>query len=276
MIASPRRRPPLALSPALALAVALAGPTARAAPAPKASKPPAAAPAQDGAPATPTTPATAKPTTAKPTSAPAEPTATAGLLGEDPATSARTSDLYGDRLDGISSEVGALKDKIFRSKARLAVLRDTVMSGVAAGSRVVIAHRNLMGVGFRLVRLVFILDGAQIFARSDDSGALDQEDELLLFDGTLPPGPHEVRIELTYQGQGYGVFSYLRGYTFKSPQNHSFVVSEGGSQFKLVSKGYERGNISTEMKDRPAVEFQVVGLDGEAKPAAAGQAAAPK
>ena len=274
MIATPRRRLLLAPS-ALLLAAALAGPTAVAAPAPKASKPatPAAAPAKPAAAAA--TPAAATPT--RPTQTPtAEPAQSGPLLGEDPATSARTSDLYGDRLDGMTGEVNALKDKIFRSKARLAVLRDTVMSGVAAGSRVVIAHRNLMGVGFRLVRLVFTLDGAQIFARSDDSGALDQEDELLLFDGTLPPGPHEVRIELTYQGQGYGVFSYLRGYTFKSPQNHSFVVSEGGSQFKLVSKGYERGNISTEMKDRPAVEFQVVGLDGEAKPAAAGPAPAPK
>lgn len=271
MIVTPRRRlppaPRRALSPALLLVAALAGPSAFAAPAPKASKPPAAAPAPAASPA----PAAAAP--AKPTQTPTAEAQPGGLLGEDPATSARTSDLYGDRLDGIASEVNALKDKIFRSKARLAVLRDTVMSGVAAGSRVVIAHRNLMGVGFRLVRLVFTLDGAQIFARSDDSGALDQEDEILIFDGALPPGPHEARIELTYQGQGYGVFSYLRGYTFKSPQNHSFVVSEGGGQFKLVSKGYERGNITTEMKDRPAVEFQTVGLDGDARPVVTGSTA---
>jgi hypothetical protein len=151
------------------------------------------------------------------------------------------------------------------------------MNGVAAGSRVVLAHRNLMSVGFRLTRIVYWLDGAQIFARSDDTGSLDAEDELLVFDGVLPPGPHELRVELTYQGQGYGVFSYLRGYTFKSPANHSFVVGEQG-QLKLVSKGYERGNFTTEMKDRPAVEFQTLGLDGDGKsPApAAASGAAPK
>lgn len=248
-----------------------------------------AAPSPAGAPATPpaAAPKTARPKALTPTPAkapdpaaapkPAEPATTGapaagGLLGEDTATSARTSDLYGDRLDGIEAEVSALKDKIFRSKARLAVLRDTVMVGVAAGSRVVLAHRNLMGVGFRLVRIVYTLDGAQIFARVDDSGALDAEDELLIFDGVLPPGPHELRVELTYQGQGYGVFSYLRGYTFKSAHPHSFVVSEGG-QFKLVSKGFERGNFTTEMKDRPAVEFQVIGLEGAGDPAAAPPAA---
>jgi hypothetical protein len=181
---------------------------------------------------------------------------------------ARESEIYGDRLDGIEGEVAALKDRIFRSKARLAVLRDTVMSGVMAGGRVVVAHRNLMSSSFRLVRVAVILDGAQIFARSDDTGALDQEDELPLFDGNLPPGPHEMTIELSYQGQGYGAFSYLKGYSFKSASSHSFNVGDSG-QFKLVSKGYERGNLTTEMKDRPAVEWQTVAIDASGAPAAA-------
>jgi hypothetical protein len=140
------------------------------------------------------------------------------------------------------------------------VLRDTVMSGVMAGGRVAIVHRNLMGAGFRLVRVQVVLDGAQVFARSDDTGSLDAEDELPIFDGNLPPGPHEIAIDLTYQGQGYGAFNYLKGYTFRSSSSHSFAVGESG-QFKLVSKGYERGNLTTEMKDRPAVEWQTVALD---------------
>lgn len=271
MVASPSRR---LLVPALLLALVGPGPTAHAAPPAKKAKEPAptAEPAAE--------PAAAAPASADP--APTQPTSQAkpsegSLLGEDPAASARTSDLYGDRLDGIEAEVNNLKDRIFRSKARLAVLRDTVMAGVAAGGRVILAHRNLMGVGFRLVRIVYTLDGAQIFARSDDSGTLDAEDEILVFDGTLPPGPHEARVELTYQGQGYGVFTYLRGYSFKSPQTHTFTVTEGSS-FKLVSKGYERGNLTTEMKDRPAVEFQVLNQDGSAsaKPAAKPAASASK
>lgn len=208
------------------------------------------------------TPAASKPSgeaVADPFAAGAAQPSNAALTGQA-GGNARESEIYGDRLDGIEGEVAALKDKIFRSKARLAVLRDTVMSGVMAGGRVIVAHRNLMSSGFRLVRAAVILDGAQIYARSDDTGALDQEDELPIFDGNLPPGPHEVTIELTYQGQGYGAFSYLKGYTFKSASTHSFAVGESG-QFKLVSKGYERGNLTTEMKDRPAVEWQTVAID---------------
>ena len=211
-------------------------------------------------------PATARPAPADPSAPAATPPNAAALTGQ-PAGNARESEIYGDRLDGIEAEVAALKDKIFRSKARLAVLRDTVMAGVMAGGRVMIAHRNLMGAGFRLVRVAVVLDGSQIYARSDDTGALDQEDELPVFDGNLPPGPHEIAVELSYQGQGYGAFSYLKGYTFKSAASHSFAVGESG-QFKLVSKGYERGNLTTEMKDRPAVDWQTVAIDAAGNPAA--------
>ncbi len=274
------------LPPALAVAclLALAPSPGVAAPAKaKASKAKDAKPKAEPPPA----PAAAAPTTGAPgptqtgtpsTGSVADPfsqSGSAAVTGQP--AGARESEIYGDRLDGIEGEVAALKDKIFRSKARLAVLRDTVMSGVMAGGRVVVAHRNLMSSSFRLVRLAVILDGAQIFARSDDTGALDQEDELPVFDGNLPPGPHEMTVELSYQGQGYGAFSYLKGYSFKSASTHSFNVGDSG-QFKLVSKGYERGNLTTEMKDRPAVEWQTVAIDasGALTGAAAGAGSAGK
>ncbi len=177
----------------------------------------------------------------------------------------RQSDLYGDRLDGLQTDVDGLKDRIFRSKARLSLLKETVLRGVLAGSRVILAHRNLMGSGFRLVRIVYILDGAQIYARNDETGSLDSEDELVIYDGNLPPGPHNVQIELTYTGHGYGVFSYLSGYSFDSTSSHSFTAPENGA-VKLTSAGFESGNLTTEMKDRPNVQWQELPLDASGRP----------
>ena len=177
----------------------------------------------------------------------------------------RESELYGDRLDNLQVEVDQLKDKIFRSKARLTLLKETVLRGVLAGSRVTLTHQNLMGSGFQLVRVVFIMDGAQIFARTDETGGLDGEDEITVYDGNLPPGPHNVTVELTYQGNGFGVFSYLNGYTFESRSSHSFTAPENGA-IKLVSQGFERGNMTTEMKDRPSVNWQEVPLDASGRP----------
>ena len=122
-----------------------------------------------------------------------------------------------------------------------------------------------MGTGFRLVKVTYLVDGAQIYARTDDAGALDQEDELVIYDGNLPPGPHTVTIELTYKGRGYGVFSYLSGYTFESRSSHSFTAPENGA-LRVVSAGFERGNMTTEMKDRPSVDWQEIALDAAGRP----------
>jgi hypothetical protein len=186
---------------------------------------------------------------------------------EAPGTGVRETEIYGDRLDGLQAEVNDLKDRIFRSKARLALLRETVLRGVMAGSRVILTHRNLMGSGFRLVKIVYVMDGAQIFARSDETGALDSEDELVVYDGNVPPGPHNVTVELTYRGHGYGVFSYLNNYTFESRSSHTFVAPENGA-VKLASSGFERGNVTTELKDRPGVDFREIPLDSSGKPLA--------
>lgn len=181
------------------------------------------------------------------------------------ASDTRTSDAYGERIQALRSDVDTLKDRVFRSKARLSLLRETVLRGVLSGSRVILAHRNLMGAGFRLVRVVYRLDGAQIFARTDETGSLDAEDEIVVFDGNLSEGPHELELELSYTGHGYGVFSYLTEYTFESKSSHAFTAPEDGA-VKVVSVGYEEGNITTEMADRPNISWQLTPLDGGGRP----------
>jgi hypothetical protein len=165
----------------------------------------------------------------------------------------------------LQEDVGDLKDRIFRSKARLALLKETVLHGVMAGSRVVLVHRNVMGSQFQLADIKYSLDGAQVFARGESSGSIDEKDEIIIFDGNIVPGPHTVNIELTYKGRGFGVFSYLQGYTFESRSTHSFTAPENGA-IRLVSIGYEKGNLTTEMRDRPAVDWQAVPLDASGKP----------
>jgi hypothetical protein len=241
-----------------------AGPVTKpASPAATPAKPPASPPATAPAPTKPPSSAATKPPSSTATSGP-DPFATPpGGEGSNP--NVRESELYGDRLDNLQGEVDELKDKIFRSKARLTLLKETVLRGVLAGSRVTLAHQNLMGSGFRLTRVVVIMDGAQIFARTDETGSLDGEDEFAVYDGNLPPGPHNVTVELTYQGNGYGVFAYLSGYTFESRSSHSFTAPENAA-IKLVSQGFERGNMTTEMSDRPAVNWQEVPLDAAGRP----------
>ena len=68
------------------------------------------------------------------------------------------------------------------------------------------------------------------------------------------PGEHTLSAVLQYRGHGYGIFSYLRGYSFKTRSSRTFTVHEGKA-FKLEVVGYEKGGVTTPLEDRPDVRY---------------------
>jgi hypothetical protein len=160
------------------------------------------------------------------------------------------------RLRGIEERVNDLKEKIFQSKARLIQLQEVVLHGAISGAKAVLVHRNEMGSSFVLSRVQYSLDGAPIFNRVDNNGDLDDLEEIEVFNGSIAPGNHQISVYLEYQGHGYGVFSYLKGYTFKVKSSYTFTAEEGKATTVRVV-GYEKGGFTAELKDRPDVRFAV-------------------
>lgn len=119
----------------------------------------------------------------------------------------RDAGRYAVRLRDLETRISMLQEQIYRSKARLSLLAESVISGVIAGSKAVVVHRNEMGNSYRLVRAVFALDGAPIFSRTGDDGEeLDDSEEIELFNGSIVPGEHTLSVSLEYRGHGYGIF----------------------------------------------------------------------
>ena len=83
------------------------------------------------------------------------------------------------------------------------------MSGGAAGSRAEVDFDNEMSNAFRLVRALFVIDGTVQYNRQDETGALADQKDIPIFSGSVPPGDHTVQVLLGFQGNGYGVFTYL-------------------------------------------------------------------
>jgi hypothetical protein len=162
---------------------------------------------------------------------------------------------YAVRLRDLEARVDELKDQIRRSHTRLALLSDTILSGGAAGSRSEISLHNEMSSAFRLTRALVVLDGAVQYNRSDDTGALADQKEIPVFSGSVPPGDHTVSVLLNFQGNGYGVFTYLRGYKFEVKSSHSFTAVEGKT-LTLVATGLEKGGVTTPLEQRPGIEWQ--------------------
>ncbi|MBX3211926.1 MAG: hypothetical protein KF850_07835 [Labilithrix sp.] len=161
---------------------------------------------------------------------------------------------YSVRLRDLEARVDELKDQIRRSHTRLALLSDTILSGGAAGSRAEVTFKNEMSSAFRLTRALFVVDGAVQYNRQDDTGALADQKEIPIFNGSMPPGDHTVQVILNFQGNGYGVFTYLRGYKFEVKSAHSFTAVEGKT-LSLIATALEKGGVTTPLEQRPTIEW---------------------
>jgi hypothetical protein len=167
---------------------------------------------------------------------------------------AMPSGTYTVRLRDLEDRINRLKEQIFRSKARLSLLAETVLDRKIAGAKASIAFRNEMGGNFRLVKATFLIDGGPIFNKADESGALADREVIKLFDGPVMPGDHTLSVVLHFRGHGYGIFSYLKGYAFTTRSSRTFTVQEGKAmQLDVVS--YEKGGATTSLEDRPDVRY---------------------
>jgi len=226
-----------------------------------------ATPPPSATPGSTTSKSTAAPPGSKSTSVPPAPTRSAAEPAPPPATS---DEAFQTRVKTLEEQVVDLKEKIYRTKARLLLLQETVLGGdLSSGARAVLVHKNDMGGTFALESVAYALDGAPILTRTDKDGDLSKRPEFEIFNGRIVPGQHQVAVKLVYRGRGFGVFSYLEGYKFTVSSSYTFTAEPAKvTTVKVV--GYEKGGLTTELKDRPAVRYDVeVTRDAAVKPSQA-------
>ncbi|HWN68800.1 MAG TPA: hypothetical protein VNM90_14280 [Haliangium sp.] len=159
------------------------------------------------------------------------------------------------RLRRLEQRVQELKERAWRTKARVSELEEAVL-GAGVGANATIVHVDQMGSSYELVQLVYNLDGTQIFARKADSGALDEIEDIEVLSGPLSPGSHTVSVLAVYQGRGYGVFKYMNKYKFTVRSSHTFTANEGKAT-RIEAVAFERGNVTTPIQQRPAIDFKI-------------------
>lgn len=176
-----------------------------------------------------------------------------------------SSEVYLKQIQRIESQVNELKEEIFRSRTRLAILKESVLASGLSGTELRILHRNQMGANFKLERILYILDNDPLRQAVDRNGELDRQEEIEIINGPIRPGNHTLQVELVYRGNGFGVFSYLQSYRFTLNDVLTFRAEEG-KRVTISAIGYERSGIGLELKDRPDIRFDRVvdDLDEEA------------
>ncbi len=158
------------------------------------------------------------------------------------------------KIRALEERVNELKEKIFRSKARLVLLQEAVLHGTISGSRAVIVHKNSMGSSFRLEEVQYSLDGTPFYAKTAED--IDKRSEFEVFNGSIVPGSHQLSVYLVYRGNGFGVFSYFNGYKFKVKSSYT-LQAEDGKQATVKIVAYEKGGMAADFKDRPAVRYEL-------------------
>ena len=169
------------------------------------------------------------------------------------------------RMRRLEQKTQALKERAWQLKARVQMLKEQVLGG-GVGAQAVVEHTNDMGASFRLTKLIYSLDGTQVFARTDDAAeSLYKTKGFDVFAGPIAPGNHNLSAVATYRGHGYGVFEYLSKYTFTASGSQAFLAGEGKIS-KVDCRGYEKGGPTTPLEKRASIECKVTQVAPE-KPA---------
>ena len=177
------------------------------------------------------------------------------------------------RMRRLEQKTQALKERAWQLKARVQMLKEQILGG-GVGAQALIAHANEMGSSFRLTKLIYTLDGTQVFVRTDETADnLYKTKAFDVFSGPIAPGNHTLAIVATYRGHGYGVFEYLSKYTFTARGNSTFIAGEGKLS-KIDCRGSEKGGPTMPMEKRPAITCKVTEVSPE-KSGAAPSGAAP-
>jgi hypothetical protein len=171
-----------------------------------------------------------------------------------------TDAILDKRLREVSTHVDTLKEDTFTTKSRLLLLREEVLQRSVSGARLQIRHKNDMGGQYELVQVYYALDNEPVFSKQDMTGELDDLDDEIIYDRMLAPGQHQLTVLYVYKGKAWGVFQYMKDYTFRVQSGYDFSIDEGKAS-ELIVTADEKEGAFIPYEDRPSVTYQYEQFD---------------
>jgi hypothetical protein len=159
------------------------------------------------------------------------------------------------KLKNLETDVNLLKEKIFRSKARLSTLQETLISGKSIQSaKLIINHINKFS-HFNVKSIIYHFDGKPLWASVDTDGNLSSLKNKALYDGVVIPGNHMLSVIIKLEISELGLFDYSKGYQFQIKASHSFHIEEGKVTTINIYLN-EKGGYFNKLTDKPDVVFK--------------------
>jgi hypothetical protein len=158
-------------------------------------------------------------------------------------------------LRTVEESVHTLKERVFRSKATLQLLRELVIEGATMGSGVAVWHINELSRAYQIETIQYFMDGKSIYAWTEGGAEEKVPRELEIRDQTAPPGRHTLQVTMVLRGNGGGFFAYLDQYRFKVQSSFAFEVEEGNLTTVRV-RAQTRGGIRKAFVERPTIVYE--------------------
>ena len=163
---------------------------------------------------------------------------------------------FNQELLTVEQQVDEMKERVFRAKATLQLLREIVIAGSAGGARATIWHVNNLGTAYKLESISYMLDGQTRYNKADASGALSESKEFKIFDGAINPGTHNLGVDFQLRPTGLGVFTYAKNYQVNVRSSYAFTV-DVGKQCTVRTTLTDRGNLANSFEERAKASFEV-------------------
>jgi hypothetical protein len=155
------------------------------------------------------------------------------------------------KLENIRAQTDEIQDAVRRAHERLATLGTQAMTSSSGLAKTTIDVSSETSAAYKLVSARVVVDGQVQLDKKELTGA---ERQLPVFTGATAPGQHTARVDVVLQGNGYGVFSYLRGFKVTLTSSHTWNAT-ADQPIHVTATLYELNDITVPFQQRPQVRW---------------------
>ena len=163
---------------------------------------------------------------------------------------------FSKQLMDIENEVNDLKERFFKSKATLRLLKESIVQGAVEGAKAKVWIKNNLGSGYVLDgNIQCSIDGIDFPTSGNEKGELSSQKEFPIIEKEIQPGTHSVEVKVSLRGNGKGFFSYVNKYSFTVNRVGNFSAKQG-DECQLMVEIYEKKGFGVSFLDKPQISFE--------------------
>ena len=163
---------------------------------------------------------------------------------------------FNKQLMNVENEVNDLKERFFKSKATLRLLKESIVQGAIQGAQVNVWYQNELSNSYVPQSILCKIDGKEFSTNpTEASSDLASQKEYKIISTNLSSEQHNIEVVVKLNGNGKGLFSYVNKYSFEVKGGTTFTPKQG-DECTLYVKLLEKKGFAISFLDKPTISFE--------------------